>query len=102
MERVRRKLARLLFVSTGIMVIGLAAVIAGIFYRISKLDDGDTPAEPVALEIAADAVKAVSATDDRLILTIGGDRPRIELRRLSDGALVGTYLLEPAAPDVPR
>ncbi len=96
MERVRRKLVRLLFVSSGIMVLGLAAVVAGIFYRVSKMEDTARVAEPVAIGVAASDLEAVSANDDTLILTIGGSRPRIEIRRLSDGALKATLLLEDA------
>lgn len=95
MERVRRKLARLLFVSTGIMVIGLGAVIAGIFYRVSQLDEGDEPLAPVALDVPANAILSASTSEDRLILTIGGDTPRIEVRRLPDGALIQTLTLTP-------
>ena len=36
MERVRRKMIRLLAVSIGIMVIGLMAVLAAIVYKISQ------------------------------------------------------------------
>ncbi|MEM0908294.1 MAG: hypothetical protein AAGJ94_13075 [Pseudomonadota bacterium] len=95
MERVRRKLARLLFVSTGIMVIGLGAVIAGIFYRVSQLDEGDEPLAPVALDVPVSAILSTSTSEDRLILTIGGDTPRIEVRRLPDGALIQTLTLTP-------
>ena len=99
MERVRRKLVRLLFVSSGIMVLGLAAVVAGIFYRVSRMEDTARVAEPVAIGVSLADLEAVAANDDRLILTIGGERPRIEIRTLSDGALRATLLLEePLAP----
>ena len=99
MERVRRKLVRLLFVSSGIMVLGLAAVVAGIFYRVSRMEDTARVAEPVAIGVSLEELQAVAASDDRLVLTIGGDRPRIEVRRLSDGALKATLLLEdPVSP----
>lgn len=96
MERVRRKLVRLLIVSSGIMVLGLAAVIVGIFYRVSKMEEASKVTEPVAIGVAADDLKAVTATEDRLVLTIGGENPRIEIRRLSDGDLKATLLLEAA------
>ena len=38
-ERVRRKLIRLLVVSFGIMILGLAAVIAAIIYKINERND---------------------------------------------------------------
>ncbi|MEM9222231.1 MAG: hypothetical protein AAGB11_07515 [Pseudomonadota bacterium] len=93
MERVRRKLVRLLFVSTGIMVLGLAAVVAGIFYRVSQMDDADDEPVSVAIDVEAGDVREATVADDNLVLTIVGKTPRIEVRRLSDGALVGTYLL---------
>ena len=39
-ERVRRKLIRLLVASFGIMILGLAAVIAAIVYKINERNDG--------------------------------------------------------------
>jgi len=94
MERVRRKLVRLLIVSSGIMVLGLAAVVVGIFYRVSKMEDAKRVAEPVAIGVAAGDLQAVTASEDRLVLTIGGARPRIEIRNLADGTLRATLLLE--------
>lgn len=101
MERVRRKLARLLFVSSGIMVLGLAAVVVGIFYRVGKMEESAKASEPIAIGIAPEDLAAVAASDDRLVLTIRGERPRIEIRRLSDGALKATLLLQDAAPAAP-
>lgn len=101
MERVRRKLARLLFVSSGIMVLGLAAVVVGIFYRVGKMEDAARPVEPVAIGVMPGELDGVSVGDDRLVLTIRGDNPRIEIRRLSDGALRATLLLAEEAPQAP-
>ena len=58
-EAVRRKLARLLMVSIGIMIIGLMAVLMAIVYKMSK-GDGAAPPPAVAasgmLQPAADLV----------------------------------------------
>ena len=59
-EAVRRKLARLLMVSIGIMIIGLMAVLMAIVYKMSK-SDGAAPPPAVAtsggmLQPAADLV----------------------------------------------
>ncbi|MEM7694733.1 MAG: hypothetical protein AAF318_09800 [Pseudomonadota bacterium] len=94
MERVRKKLARLLFFSTGIMVLGLLAVVAGIFYRVGQIEEAKQ-AEPVALPIRAADLVSATVADDSLVLRIGGDAPRIEVRDLPDGELVATFTLEP-------
>lgn len=95
MERVRRKLVRLLIFSTGIMVLGLAAVVVGIFYRVSQMDADRGPREPVPLAIAADALVSATADDDQLILVVGGASPRIEVRDLGDGSVIAVFTLEP-------
>ncbi len=51
MEKVRRKMVRLLVVSIGVMFLGVMAVLVGVVYKV--LDDGEqqavaaTPAQPV-------------------------------------------------------
>ena len=91
-ERVRRKLMRLLLVSTGIMVLGFAAVAIAVVYRISATKT--TTSADVALPIAAGDIAGVALGDGTIALTIRGDTPRIEVRRLADGALVTTFRLE--------
>jgi hypothetical protein len=60
-ERVRRKLARLLLGSLGVMVLGLVAVFAAILYRLSEVGDRADPAAarsgdaPVIAEVALPA-----------------------------------------------
>lgn len=94
-ERIRRKLARLLFVSFGVMLVGFAAVVIAIFYRIAQDSASPAAATPVALDVPAADLTGAAVADDRLVLTIGGAEPRIEVRRLSDGALLGRYDLRP-------
>ena len=72
-KRLRRKLVRLLFVSGGIMMAGLIAVIAAIVYKLGKAEDG--------------GARAISAARTRTALTADlGQRnrrlnePRQELR----------------------
>lgn len=43
MERVRRKMMRLLAVSIGIMLIGLMAVLAAVVYKVNRSDEPQTP-----------------------------------------------------------
>ncbi|RCS23730.1 hypothetical protein DUT91_10605 [Phyllobacterium salinisoli] len=42
MERVRRKMMRLLAVSIGVMLIGLMAVLAAVVYKVTRPDDAQT------------------------------------------------------------
>ncbi len=89
-ERVRRKLVRLLLVSSSVMLLGFAAVAIAVFYRISE--SGARPDDtPVVLDVAADAVRAVAVDDGMLVLTLGGDEPRIEVRRMEDGVLMRRF-----------
>lgn len=90
-ERIRRKLARLLFVSFGVMLVGFAAVLIAIVYRISQDSAPAASAAPVALDVPAADLRAASVDGDRLVLTIGGAEPRIEVRRLSDGAVLARF-----------
>jgi hypothetical protein len=94
MERVRRKLTRLLAVSAGIMGLGFVAVLVAVIYRVSE--DTARLREPVDATIGAapQEVRSVAVGNGTLAVVIGGDRPRIEVRRLEDGALVGTFRLE--------
>jgi hypothetical protein len=93
MERVRRKLTRLLLVSSGVMALGFLTVLIAVFYRVSQ--DAARVDDPVAADIAVAPQDLVSASidEDSLVLVIGGEDPRVEVRRLEDGALVATFRL---------
>ncbi|PSH69125.1 fimbrial protein [Phyllobacterium brassicacearum] len=63
MERVRRKMIRLLAVSIGIMVIGLMAVLAAIVYKINQpvqevatAARSDIPEQPLGAALAGEAI----------------------------------------------
>lgn len=63
MERVRRKMIRLLAVSIGIMVIGLMAVLAAIVYKINQpVQEATTPArseilgQPLGAALAGESI----------------------------------------------
>ena len=81
------------------MALGLAAVTAAVIYRISKLDD--LPSDPVnvALPASLDEVRGVDLGEGTIALTVGGDAPWFEVRRLSDGAVVATFALSGEAAD---
>ncbi|MBJ3776172.1 hypothetical protein [Acuticoccus mangrovi] len=104
MERVRKKLTRLLLVSSAIMGLGFVTVGIAVVYRVSR-DTASVPepAAPVALPIEPGELVAATVSGERLVLTVGGDNPRIEVRRLGDGALTDTFMLaRPATPEPPR
>lgn len=95
MERVRRKLVRLLAVSSAIMAVGLVAVLVAVIYRVSENAASPGPAVSVDLPVAAHDVRAATVGEGSLVLTIGGADPRIEVRRLSDGAALAVFRLRP-------
>ena len=98
-ERVRRKLVRLLMVSSGVMVLGFAAVAIAVFYRLSA--PGTTADDtPISLPVAASDLRGVAVDDGLMMLSIAGSDPRIEMRRVSDGALVRRFDLDGNAPAV--
>ena len=65
-ERLRRKLVRLLFVSGGIMMLGLIAVFATIVYKVQAKGEGGarafSAASPVAATIAVPSGFRIVAT----------------------------------------
>ena len=111
-ERVRRKLARLLLGSFGIMALGLIAVFAAIVYKLSAAGEGDeTPARsrlaasdavtpetfdggPIALP-AGGEITAIGLDGERALLHVAGP-PGSRVLLLIDlrtGAIVGRYEL---------
>jgi len=98
MERVRRKLTRLLAVSAGIMGLGFLAVLVAVIYRVSE--DTARLGDPVEESIGAAPgdVRSVAVGDGTLAVVLGGDDPRIEVRRLEDGGIVATFRLTEDPP----
>lgn len=104
-ERLRRKLARLLFVSGGIMMLGLIAVFAAIVYRVgalgeSEADAGAVFAEPVEAAIALPTgmrLVAVELDGERALLTLedAEGRASLLLVDLGSGRRLGLYSLRP-------
>lgn len=92
-ERIRRRLVRLLAVSSGIMVLGFASVVIAVLYRISERD-AEPAQRSVPLPIATEALADATLAGDRLLLRVGGERPRLEVRRLEDGALIREFTLD--------
>lgn len=73
MERVQRKLRRLLVVSSLVMVAGLVAVFAAIFYRLSRIDTVSQPPELTLSVPEGATVRSATATGDRITLVLEGE-----------------------------
>jgi len=81
-ERLRRKLVRLLFVSGGIMMLGLIAVFAAIVYKVGA---GGRPASGFSAAAPAEGVIAVPAGYRLAGTTLDGERALLTLEG-PDGA----------------
>jgi hypothetical protein len=105
-ERLRRKLARLLLVSGGIMMLGLIAVFGAIVYRLGML--GEEQPGPTSVGAAGPVEAAIAVPVDgrlvaaeldggRALLTIqeSGGRLSLLLVDLETGATLGRYTLKP-------
>lgn len=55
MEKVRRKMVRLLVISIGIMILGVMAVLAGVVYKVVEPDEAPQTAAPEILAAASGA-----------------------------------------------
>jgi hypothetical protein len=96
--RLRAKMVRLLFVSGGIMLLGLVAVFAAIVYKVSER--GHRPdfsaAAPVSARLAVPAgthVVAAALDGDRALLTLAAPdgATSLLLVDLTTGAILGRY-----------
>lgn len=94
LERVQRKLKRLVAISGAIMAAGLVAVFAAIFYRLAIADKpGETAAGPAELTLrlpTGAAILGASASGDRLTLIVAdGDGERtLWIVSLEDGRVL--------------
>jgi hypothetical protein len=105
-ERVRRKLARLLIASFGVMFLGLIAVFSVIVYRLNA-PPGDTgasagaafrlPAGDAAIRLPAGArIVSIALDSGRALLQL--EKPggaELLLIDLSDGSILARYELAP-------
>lgn len=92
MEKVRRKMVRLLAVSIGVMFIGLMAVLGAIVYKFTQADDLTAAGSPVAgssMVVPSDAPIASVATlpEGFVVESVSLDGPRIGFfGRSADGS----------------
>jgi hypothetical protein len=98
--RLRKKLVRLLFVSGGIMILGLIAVFAAIVYKLNESGAGRgsriSPAAPIEGRVVIPAGQRIVATaldGDRALLTLSGPDGGTSflLVDLATGAVIGRY-----------
>jgi hypothetical protein len=104
-ERLRRKMARLVVVSGGIMMLGLIAVFAAIVYKLGMLGDAAAPSgERLAagiveagIEVPAGARLVGADLDgDRALLSVETEgASTLVLVDLATGNVLGRYALTP-------
>jgi hypothetical protein len=89
-ERLRRKLVRLLFVSGGIMMLGLIAVFSAIVYKVGEGGALQPPAGGVSFsaEAPVEGVIAVPAGYRLLGATLDGERALLSLEAPDGSSLL--------------
>lgn len=95
MERVRRKMVRLLAVSIGTMVIGVFAVLAAVMWRVTSEDAGGATRQ-ITLQIPAGfETVSVSAAADQVVLygEIDGNRKVLVFDTETGGLLVDAGIM---------
>ena len=95
-ERLRRKMVRLLAVSIGVMMIGVMAVLAAVVYKAMGSGGAAAPdGAEIALALPAGAdVRSISLDGDRaLVHAVTAEGSRLYLIGLGDGAILATYTL---------
>lgn len=101
MERVRRKMIRLLAVSLGIMFIGLIAVLAGVVYRAAGTAGARLPAGgrgTIVLPAGAQ-IRDMALDGERALLRVGVNAAdELRLVDLTSGAVLAIYSLGIDAP----
>jgi hypothetical protein len=103
--RLRRKMVRLLFVSGGIMILGLIAVFAAIVYKLNERAPNASAAafsaaSPVEGQIAIPTgyrIVASALDGERALLTLAAPdgSTSLLLIDLASGATLGRYTIEP-------
>jgi hypothetical protein len=103
-EQLRRKLVRLLFVSGGIMMLGLIAVFAAIVYKVGQDGAGTagrlgtlSPVESAIHVPAGYRLVRAELDGERALLTLEapGGSTSLFLVDLASGAVLGRYSIEP-------
>lgn len=89
-ERVRRKMVRLLMVSISIMMVGLMAVLGAIVYKVANDDTAglDEAAHAASAGFLADSRLDLPAGAEILTASLDGSRILLHLREGADQSLV--------------
>lgn len=86
MERVRKKMVRLLVISIGIMVIGLMAVLGAIVYKIGNQDDeAPVASEPRAPGAVAESLVELAEGERTIRTFVAEDRLFVEIALAGGG-----------------
>lgn len=105
MERVQRKLRKLVLVSGLIMAAGLVAVFAAILYRISEAENRRPPSE-LALDLPQGAsVRSATATADRITVVVerADGKTSIFVFDAATGRKLTTFKVDASGePEAPR
>ncbi len=93
LEAVRKRLARLMVVSIGIMMVGLFAVLGAIVYKAYGVPSGNIAREGTFLIPSGMSVVDQSLDGDRIALRLRGlnGTETIMLFSLTNGSVVGTW-----------
>lgn len=89
MEKVRRKMVRLLVVSIGIMILGVMAVLAGVVYRVVQPDEENRVAAGQGLVVPSEGPvqRDASLPQGFVVDDVALDGPRILFfGRMADGS----------------
>lgn len=89
-ERVRKKMLRMMFVSVGVMLIGLMAVLGAIVYKLGKYGEktelAAVSSAPLQIPESADIIGQIDIPDGAKILSANKDGQQILLTlQLADG-----------------
>jgi hypothetical protein len=101
-EKVRRKMVRLLIISSSVIILGLMAVVYSIVYRVNRLPANPAATAPAAQDVAAPAaqqsialptgfvMESTAISGNRVLLfgTAGDGKKRIVIHDIGTGKTV--------------
>ena len=100
LERVRRKMIRLLAISIGIMFIGLIAVLASVVYRTSGRTGLPPDGRGVIALPAGSQVREIALDGGRALLRVeASGRQELRLIDMASGAALAVYALGAEPPE---
>ena len=99
MEKVRRKMVRLLVVSIGIMILGVMAVLAGVVYKVIEPEEAPLATLTDPLTVPSEAPRQLSASLPAgfSVEQVALDGPRILFYGRNAGGERGAVILDVAS-----